>query len=142
MEHLVGRQGQAKGAQVYAMYLSDQKVCSQVPPLPRPHLRVGSGNKSNLLEIPVYLRPSEGKQFLSFISVFVVFEQTLACCSLGPCFFAVIAVICAVLHPLSCPAYFGVHTAVNAPELQKHLTASLSVFIQQKTHERAGSKSS
>ena len=52
-----------------AMLLGDQKVCSQDPPLPRPHLRVGSGNKSNLLEIPVYLRPSEGKQFLSFISV-------------------------------------------------------------------------
>ena len=129
---------------MYAMYLSDQKVCSQDPPLPRPHLGVGRGVESILLEVPAYLRPFEGKQILSFVSVStaVVFEQVLACCSLGPCFFAVIAVICAVLHPLSCPAYFGVHTAVNAPELQKHLTASLSVFIQQKTHERAGSKSS
>jgi len=34
MEHLVGRQGQPMGAQVYAMCLSDQKGCSQDPPLP------------------------------------------------------------------------------------------------------------
>ena len=34
----------------------------QDPPLPSPHLRAGSGGESNLLEIPEYLRPSEGKQ--------------------------------------------------------------------------------
>jgi len=34
-------------------------------PLPRPHLRVGSGGEGILLEIPVYLRPSESKQLLS-----------------------------------------------------------------------------
>ena len=83
-EHLVGRQGQPKGAQVYAMYLSDWKEWSQVPPLPRPHLSVGSGGKGILLEIPVYPHPSEGKLLLSFISVHVVFEQILTC-SLGPC---------------------------------------------------------
>ena len=42
IEHLVGRQGQPRRAQVYAMQLSDQKGWSQDPPLPRPHLRVGS----------------------------------------------------------------------------------------------------
>ena len=45
IEHLVGRQGQPRGAQVYAMCLSDSKGWSQDPPLPRPHLRVGSGGK-------------------------------------------------------------------------------------------------
>jgi len=45
IEHLVGRQGQPRGAQVHAMPLSDQKGWSQDPPLPRPHLRVGSGGK-------------------------------------------------------------------------------------------------
>ena len=43
MEHLVGRQGQPRGAQVHAMQLSDWKGWSRDPPLPRPHLRVGSG---------------------------------------------------------------------------------------------------
>jgi len=33
IEHLVGRQGQPKGAQVHAVYMSDQKGWSQDPPL-------------------------------------------------------------------------------------------------------------
>jgi len=37
IEHLMGRQGQPRGAQVHAMYLSDWKGCSQDPPLPRSH---------------------------------------------------------------------------------------------------------
>lgn len=63
---------------MYAMHLSDQKGWSQDPPLPRPHLRVGSGGEGILLEISVYLRSSEGKQLLSLISVSmaVAFEQT------------------------------------------------------------------
>jgi len=56
IEHLVGRQGQPSGAQVH-----DQKGWSQDPPLPRPHLRGGSGGNGIVLEIPVYLRPSKGK---------------------------------------------------------------------------------
>jgi len=91
----VGKQGQPRGAQVHAMYLRDPKGCSQDPPLPSPHLRVVSGGKGILLEILVYLRPSEGKELLSFIFVpiAVAFEQVLACCSLGPCCSAVIAVL-------------------------------------------------
>ena len=53
IEHLVGRQGQPRGAQVQAMHLSHQKGWSQDPALPRPHLRVGSGGKGILLEICV-----------------------------------------------------------------------------------------
>jgi len=56
IEHLVGSQGQPRGAQVHAMYLSDQRGWSQDPPLPRPHLRVGSVGEGILLEIPVCLR--------------------------------------------------------------------------------------
>ena len=52
IEHLVGRQGQPRGAQVRAMLLSDRKRRSQDPPLPRAHLWVGSGGKGFLLEIP------------------------------------------------------------------------------------------
>ena len=65
------------------MNLSDQKGWSQDPPLPRPHLRVGSGSKDSFLDIPVYLSPAEGKQLLSFISVLtaVTTEQTFTCCS-------------------------------------------------------------
>ena len=49
--------------------LSDQKGWNQDPFLPRPHLRVGSGDKTILVEIPVHLRSSKGKQLLFFISV-------------------------------------------------------------------------
>ena len=61
---------------------------------------VGSGGKGILLEIPVCLRPSEGKQLLSFISVprAVAFEQVLACCSLGSCCSAGIAVLSITLQ--------------------------------------------
>jgi len=69
MEHLVGRKGQPRGAQVQAMYLSDWKGWSQDPPLPRPHLRVSNGGEGISLEIPAFLRPSEGKQLLSFVAV-------------------------------------------------------------------------
>ena len=65
----MGRQGQPRGAQVHAMYLSDQKEWNQDPPVPRPHLRVGRGSKGILIETPEYLKPSEGKWLLSLISV-------------------------------------------------------------------------
>ena len=42
IEHLVGRQGQASGAQLQAIHLSDRKGWNQVP---RPHLRVGNGGE-------------------------------------------------------------------------------------------------
>ena len=79
IEHLVGRQGQPTGAQVYAMYLSDGKGWILAAPLPSPHSRVGSGGKGIFLEIPAYLRPSEGKRILCFVAVLtaLAFEQTL-----------------------------------------------------------------
>ena len=90
----MGKQGQLRGAQVH------QKRQSLDPPLLRPHLRVGSGGKGILLEIPAYLRSFESKQFLSFMSVptAVVFDQILTCCSLGSCCSAVIAGLSIVLH--------------------------------------------
>ena len=98
IEHLVGRQGQARGAQVHAMYLSGQKRWSQDPPLARPHLRAGSGGKAVLLEIFVYLWPPKGKQFFFFCFVFVslvvVFGLTLTYCSIGLCYLAV----CCAFH--------------------------------------------
>ena len=73
----MGRQGQPREAQVHAMYLSDRKGWSQDPPLPRPHLWVGSGGKGTVLEIPVCRRSFEGKQFPAFVSLPtpVVFEE-------------------------------------------------------------------
>jgi len=44
------------GGQVQAMLLGDWKGWSQDPPLPRPHLRAGSGDKGISLELPVQLR--------------------------------------------------------------------------------------
>jgi len=65
----VRRQGQPRGTQVHTMLLSDWKGWSQDPPLPRTHLRVGSGGEGVWLELPTYLRPFKGKQlfFLSFL---------------------------------------------------------------------------
>ena len=87
---------------MHAVYLSDWKGWSQDAPLPRPHLRVGSGGEGILLQIPAYLRPSEGKQFFFFpspsplfVSMFMaaVFGLILTCCTLGLCHPAIIAVI-------------------------------------------------
>ena len=74
--------------------MSDWKGCRD-PPLPRPHLRVGSGDEGALLMVLAYLRPLEGKQLLFFISVLkaIVFEQILTWCSLGPCFSAATVVL-------------------------------------------------
>jgi len=71
---------------------------SQDPPLPRPHLRVGSGGKGISLEIPAYWSPSKGEQLLFFISVHmaVAFEQILTCCS--PCCSSVTTVPSIVLQ--------------------------------------------
>ena len=101
IEQLVGRQGQPRGAQVHVMHLSDCTWWSQDPPLSKPHLRVGSRGRGVLLEIPGYLRPLEGKQLLSFVSVLVavVFEHILTCCSLGLCYYAVIVVLSILLWP-------------------------------------------
>ena len=94
-EHLVGRQGQPSGAQVQAMHLSDWEGWNQDPPLPRPHLRIGSGSEGILLEMPAYLRPSKGKQGFSFLSVSMAaaFGLVLTCCSLAICYPAIIAII-------------------------------------------------
>jgi len=56
---------------------------SQDPPLPRPHLRIGSGGESFSLEIPVYVRSFEGKQllFFIFVSLVIAFDWVLSCCS-------------------------------------------------------------
>jgi len=59
----MGREGQPRGAQVYAMsslpmHLSDRKGWSQGTALPRPHLRVGTGGEGISLEILVYERHS------------------------------------------------------------------------------------
>jgi len=76
------------------------KGWSQDPPLPSPHLRVGSGGEGISLEILAYLRPSEGKQLLSFVSVLMViaFENILTYCTLGPCYCVITAVLSIVLQ--------------------------------------------
>ena len=79
IEHLVGRQGQPREAQVHAVQLSDEKGWVQDSPPPRPHLRVGSGGEGSFLEIPVYLRPSKGKQL--FFLCFCVHSCCIWTCS-------------------------------------------------------------
>ena len=69
IKHLVGGQGQPRGAQVHPICLSDGKGWSQDPPLPSPHLRAGSGGDGISLEIPASLRPSKGKWL--FLSSFL-----------------------------------------------------------------------
>ena len=90
----MGRQGQTKGAQVHAMFLSDQKGCSQDPPFPRPHLRVGSGVENILLEVSADLKPSKVSSIFCFflsVTTAATFEHVLSCCSPGLCCCAVFA---------------------------------------------------
>jgi len=49
IEHLIGRQGQPREAQVQAMHLSDWQGWSHDPPSPRPHIRVGQGKEGRSL---------------------------------------------------------------------------------------------
>jgi len=89
---------------VHAMHLSGQKGWSQDPPLPRPHLRVGSGRGGFLLEIPVYLRSSKGRQiFFSFVSLSTsaVFGFILQPRTLLPCYCCCAFHLIIVLH---CPS--------------------------------------
>lgn len=79
---LVGKQSQPKRAQVHAIHLSDQKGWILPPPLSRPHLSVGSGFITILLEVLVYLRPSKGKQifflnFCAYLSISSLWPGTL-----------------------------------------------------------------
>ena len=89
IEHLMGRQGQPRGAQLYAVHLSDQKSWSQDPPLPRPRLRVGSGGEG--ISCWRFL-PTWDKQlfFFIFVSVTAAFELVLVCCSRRLCHPAII----------------------------------------------------
>lgn len=96
IEHLVRRQ-------VRAMNLSEGKGWSQDPPLSRPHLSVGSGDKYILLGILVYWRSSKGKWFSSSICVSMadVFGLVLICCSLGlfSCNYCCTVLQVIALHP-------------------------------------------
>jgi len=69
IEHLVGRQ--PRGAQVHAVVLSDRKGWSQDPPLPRPHLRAGSGAEHILSGDPCL--PEELTGLLKVSSFFILF---------------------------------------------------------------------
>ena len=96
-----GRRGQPRGAQVHAMQPSDWKGWSQDPPLPRPHLRVGSGGEGVFLGVLVYQWLSEGKQLCGFFGCVCVCGSScvwfvLLCCSLGLCHPAIIAVLSVV----------------------------------------------
>ena len=71
IEHLVGRQGQPRGAQVHAMYLGDCKGRSQDPPFPRPHLSVGSGGEDVSSGAPCI--PEDFMGLLKVSSFFLLF---------------------------------------------------------------------
>jgi len=74
-----GKAGPTQGSSA-ASNAPDRKEWSQDPPLPRPHVRVGSEDEGILLEISAYLRLSKGKKNFFFVSVPVdaAFEQFLA----------------------------------------------------------------
>ena len=81
---------------MHAMHLSDWKGWSQDPLLLRPHLEVGRGGVSILLEISAYLRPFKGNHFFfSFVSVFMVavFGFVLIFCSQRLCYPVIIATL-------------------------------------------------
>ena len=112
------RQGQPKGAQVHVMPLDDQRGGA------RHHFSIGSGGKGILLEIPAYLRPSEGEQLF-----FLCFR--IHCCTwayahllqpgtlLGlPCCY------CCVFHHI-----IALHHPVGSQTSQKKKSTSVPFFI-------------
>jgi len=80
-EHLVGRQGQHRAAQVHAVYLSYQKGWSQDPPLPGPHLRVGSGGTG--ISSGDHRVSDDFIGFLKVSSFFLLFLHCLLSCLSG-----------------------------------------------------------
>ena len=72
MEHLVGRQGQPRELRCMQCNHWVTEGLGQDAPLPRPHLRAGSGSEGISLGIPVYLRPSKGKSKLFFSICFCI----------------------------------------------------------------------
>jgi len=98
IEHLVGRQGQPRGSQVHAMYLSDWKGWSQDSPLPRPHLRVGSGgNRSHWRSLPTEGLPKVNSFFPFFLCPWLLHLRRF---SLAPAldFAAMLPLLCFLLH--------------------------------------------
>jgi len=84
MKHLVGRQGQPRGAQVQEMQLSDWKGVEAGSTPSQTSFKGWQWMLGHLLlDIPAFLRPSKGKQLFSFISVSVTaaFGLVLICCS-------------------------------------------------------------
>jgi len=78
IEHLARRQGQPRRAQVHGMHLSDEKEWIQDLPLPRPHLKVGSGDKSILssdlcLPKDCMCLPKVGRSFPCFCTTAINF---------------------------------------------------------------------
>lgn len=69
-EHLTGKQGQDRGAQMYAMHLSDWIL---VPPLPRLHWSVGSGGEGMLPADPCL-----PEVFWRYVSAFI-YSHILCC---------------------------------------------------------------
>ena len=91
----------ALGAQVHAMYLSEQKGRSQNPHLPRPHLRVGSGGKGISLENPcVTWGLLKVSRFFLFVSVLLpaAFGWVLTWYGLGFCYSVVVAALSIMLQ--------------------------------------------
>jgi len=86
------------------MYLSLQMGWSQDPPLLRPHLRVGSGVVSILLEILTYLRSVKGESLFIYMYVCVCIhtykysERESCCIWVCPCFLQLKALLPCFYH--------------------------------------------
>ena len=94
IEYLLGRQEQPKGAQVHAMHEWPEGVETGSTPS-QTSFKGWQRRWGYFCGGPCVLRPSEGKQFLSLISVpaAVVFGQILTCYCQGSCCSVVIVVL-------------------------------------------------
>jgi len=118
------RQGQPKGAQVHVMPLDDQRGGA------RHHFSVGSGGKGILLEIPAYLRPSEGEQlfFLCFrihccTWAYAHLLQPGTLLGLPCCYCCVFHHIIALHHPV------GSQTSQKKKNLHQYHSSSFSLVL-------------
>jgi len=108
MEHLVGRQGQPRGAQVHAMQCTWVTRRDWARIYPFPDLIWGLA-----VEVRVSCWRSlctwcllKVSSFFISVPLAVALEQTLTCCSLGPCYSAVIAALSIVFHWQTSLVYF------------------------------------
>jgi len=101
MEHLA--EGRASPGELSCMQCTQmtRRAGARIHPFPGLLERFAVEVRVSCWMIPAFPMPEGRSLFLVSVPTAVVFEQVLTCCSLGPCYSAVTAVLSIVLQQLS-----------------------------------------